>query len=273
MIDFYATIRYGHTRQYMPKDVHWLLPASSWARGKLCKPSLPDGLSTAADSGGFVATKIWGDYRYTPQQYVDWLDKFNPTWAATMDYCCEKEVAETRGIVRERQQRTTDMAHLFWRDYRDTPWSWTPTIQGWEVEDYHRHAQELKPLLLEMQAHYAAQGKSFRVGIGTLCNRAKTDMILKVITAVSEVLPGFNFHLWGVKLQVLKSKAYLPNVASVDSAAWSQGGMRGAGYDARRERISMGLSLAQYDLTVALPRYLDKVNRALNMPRQMQLSM
>lgn len=274
MIDFYATIRYGHTRQYMPKDVHWLLPASSWARGKLCKPSLPNGLSTAADSGGFVATKIWGDYRYTPQQYFDWLCKFNPMWAATMDYCCEQEITgKNDGVVRERQQRTTDMAHLFWRDYRDTPWSWTPTIQGWEVEDYRRHANDLKPLLQEMQAHYTDLGKSFRVGIGTLCNRAKTDMILSVIHAVSDVLPGFSFHLWGVKLGVLKANLYLPHVISVDSAAWSPGGMKQAGLEARKERIKMGISEAKYDLTVALPRYLSKVEAALAKPKQMKLGM
>lgn len=274
MIDFYATIAYGQTRHYMPTDVHWLLPASSWARAKLCKPSIPMGLTTAADSGGFVATKIWGDYRYTPQQYVDWLDKFNPAWAATMDYCCEQEITgKNDGVVRERQQRTTDMAYLFWQDYRDTTWAWTPTIQGWEVADYQHHAQQMKPLLDQMKTHYADLGKSFRVGIGTLCNRASTQMILRVINAVSEILPGYLFHLWGVKLAVLKSSIYLPHVVSVDSAAWHPGGLKRTSSEANSERAKLGMSQMEHALKVALPRYVGKVHAAMNTPKQMQLGL
>lgn len=74
MLEFYATIAAEQPRDYMPGDVAYLLPASSWARVKMRKPKLPTHVTRfAADSGGFVATKIWGDYRYTPQQYVEWL--------------------------------------------------------------------------------------------------------------------------------------------------------------------------------------------------------
>jgi hypothetical protein len=40
-----------------------------------------------------VATRIWGDYRFSPTQYVSWLHTFRPAWAAMMDYCCEDELA------------------------------------------------------------------------------------------------------------------------------------------------------------------------------------
>jgi hypothetical protein len=264
---FYATICYQRTRPYMP-DVPYLLPASSWSRGGLPKPKLPQHLShLAADSGGFVATFRWGDYRYTPDEYVAWLDTFRPRWAATMDYCCEPDVAGRSSIVRQRQQQTSEMAWCKWRDYRDAPWAWVPTVQGWEVEDYVRHATELRPLIQEMQS----SNSNFRVGIGTLCSRASTAMIHQVVMAVSGVLPSVPLHLWGVKLGALKFGIKLRNVVSVDSAAWSPSGLGRTGHEAKEERTALGMTQSEYEYLIALPRYLGKVNAALSLPKQLSL--
>src|SRR6266481_6906899 len=110
---FYYTIGIDELRPYIPA-IPVLLPASSYARYNLRKPNLPAHIiEKAADSGGFVATFKWRDYKYSPEQYVDWLHKWNPQWAATMDYCCEPEVlGKTMGIVQERQDRTTQIAYL-----------------------------------------------------------------------------------------------------------------------------------------------------------------
>ena len=94
---FYFTVdadSCGSTASTFMPAVPIMLPASSFARrGRLKTPRLPDHITErAADSGGFVATMRWGNYRYTPAQYVTWLQTWNPTWAATMDYCCEPEV-------------------------------------------------------------------------------------------------------------------------------------------------------------------------------------
>lgn len=268
-ITFYATISYGQTRDYMPGNVSYMLPASSWSRNNLSKPKLPPQVTcTAADCGGFVATKIWGDYRYSPERYVEWLKTFTPSWAATMDYCCEEEITgQNDGVIRERQQRTTEMAYLFWRDYRDMPWAWVPTIQGWEVSDYVRHAREMRTLIYEMQR----QNEAFRVGVGTLCARASANMVQRVVNAVAAELPGIPLHLWGVKLGVLKSNYVLRQVISVDSAAWCPGGLGRDGVNAKKEQESMGLSQAKHRLTIALPRYLSKVDAALMRPKQAHL--
>src|SRR5690348_9286799 len=86
---FYATIDSTmdtpalHT--VMPADVPLMLPASSWSRRRMATPRLPAHVTErAADCGGFVATFRWGDYRYTPEQYVGWLRTWQPQWAATM---------------------------------------------------------------------------------------------------------------------------------------------------------------------------------------------
>lgn len=269
MIDFYATVSAGKERpKWMPVDVAYMCPASSWYRLKFKKPRLPEGVSVAADCGGFVATKIWGNYRYTPAQYIDWLHTFNPAWAATMDFCCEDEITSgNRGIVRKRQHLTTGMAQMFWRFHRQAAWTWVPTIQGWHVEDYVWHARHMKTLIEDMAARYNGD-RRWRVGIGTLCNRASADMVQRVVRAVSDELPGVPLHLWGVKLNVLKSDYHLPNVVSVDSAAWACGGMLGVGNDVLREQRAMGMSQQQHEWLIQLPRYLDKVRTATNSPKQ-----
>lgn len=265
MVEFYYTVAKSDLRpayaEFIPKDIALMVPASSYALN-MDEPAIPQGLTrTAADCGGFVATFKWGDYRYTPDQYVDWLETWRPTWAATMDKCCEPEVG---GVVRERQEWTTDMAYHLWHFYRDTKWTWVPTVQGWEVEDYRRHARQLAPLINEMRTHYA--GAEFRVGIGTLCRRASVKMIHEVVNVVANELPGVPLHLWGVKLGALQSKQGLPKqVVSVDSGAWN--GMFGKGIEvARAERKAKGLTKAKHTWTLLLPRYQAKVDAALNHP-------
>lgn len=275
MFEFYYTVSSSDIRSYMP-DVPILLPASSFVRQSakdgsyyLLKPNLPDHVSQrAADCGGFVASFKWdGKYRYEPQDYVDWLYKWSPQWAATMDYCCEDEITSGKpGIVRERQQLTTGMALRFWDDYRDVPWVWVPTIQGWEVSDYRRHAREMKPLIDEMRAFYGP-ASAFRVGIGTLCKRANSEMIRQVVETVIAELGDTPIHLWGVKLGYLQDKISMPKqVVSVDSAAWND--RKGRGIEAYKKS---GLTQRQHAWGIAQPAYECKVEKALSTPKQQLL--
>jgi hypothetical protein len=255
-------------------DVPILLPASSFVEQRrngeyyLRKPNLPEHVTQrAADCGGFVASRIWGEYRYEPSQYVDWLSTWQPQWAATMDFCCEDEITSGKpGVVRDRQQKTTGMAYRFWDDYRSCPWIWVPTIQGWEVVDYQRHAREMRPLIQEVQKFYGA-GRAFRVGIGTLCRRAGAEMIRQVVNAVVAELGDVPLHLWGVKLSYLQSHIAMPEqIVSVDSAAWND--QFGRGIEKFHES---GMPRRKYLWTIAQPSYQQKVEAALDTPKQMKL--
>jgi hypothetical protein len=288
-IQFYATIDADSCRpQWMPNDVAYLLPASSFARKNFKAPALPDGVEAAADCGGYVATRIWGDYRYSVADYVDWLSRWPvaPSWAATMDYCCEPDIAGNRDEIRSRQQRTTRNAIDTFERYGDAPWAWVPTLQGWDVSDYADHAAELGPTIREMQAHYYSRPgygddepdetqpgdwQKFRVGIGTLCRRASVKQIRETVDAVSSILPGVPLHLWGVKSQTFKSVEELPpGVVSVDSAAWN--GRFGGNIDiANAERAQLGMSQREYGYRVALPRYVAGFRAAMARPRQARL--
>jgi hypothetical protein len=273
MKEFYATVGECDYRanlaEILPSGTNVLFPASSYIPRKRIPRMSPDfsGLR-AADSGGFVASfRHNGNYQYTPEQYVRWLEKWQPHWAALMDFCCEDEITSGKaGIVAERQRMTTDLARQMFERYADRAWVWVPTIQGWQPGEYEQHAAEMKPLIDQMQSFYSQRGQAdlFRVGIGTLCRRASVRTIIEIVRRVSHVLPGVKFHLWGVKLDTFKSKLALPtSVLSVDSAAYN-----GCfGRDMKRYKTT-GLSRSVYSLTLALPEYQEKLAKALATPKQ-----
>lgn len=268
MITFYATIAAGDERPSLMPKCAYLYPASSYSlpRFKMRAPIVPDTCTeVAADCGGFVAMHRWGgEYQYTAAEYVEWLHKFpRLDWAATMDWCCEPAIADSQSAIEERQRKTTDAAWEFFTRYRECPWAWVPTIQGWHVEDYVRHARSVAPLV-EMMRGYYGHNPAWRVGIGTLCQRADARMIREVAQAVAEELPGVPLHLWGVKLAALKAREALPEtVVSVDSAAWNS--RFGSGCEAFH---GSGMTQREYGYRVALPEYLAKFNRAISRPKQ-----
>jgi hypothetical protein len=278
---FYVTAAKDDTARtlwpYMPA-VPTLLPAASFwdrAAGRFRPAALPAHITDrAADCGGFVATFRWGGvYPFNLDQYVAWLHPFGPAWAATMDLCCEDEITGGRpGIVRQRQDETTRRAWQAWQYHYDAPWAWVPTVQGWTVADYRRHAADLAPLVGQMQAYYATTGQlaAFRVGVGTLCRRASVGMIRAVVQAVAAELPGVPLHLWGVKLAALQSRTLPAAVASVDSAAWN-GSFGRARHQARAARLAAGVTKRQYEQTQVLPTYLRKVALAVSGEQQAAL--
>lgn len=272
MVTFYATVSAGDDRPELMPPGAYLFPASSFSlpRFKFRAPRIPEGCDNiAADCGGFVAMKKWnGEYQYSPEEYVDWLSKFTTlSWAATMDWCCEPDIAHNQSAIQERQLKTTDSARMFFSKYRECPWAWVPTVQGWQVPDYVRHARQLAPLVAEMRLYYR-ENQAWRVGIGTLCQRADARMIREVARAVACELPGIPLHLWGVKTAALKSQEALPDaVISTDSAAWNNLFFKG-----REEFHKSGMSQREYVYKVALPRYLSRLDAALEKPKQRCIS-
>jgi hypothetical protein len=233
----------------------------------------------AADSGGFIATFKWGDYRYSPEQYVEWLHTWHPTWAATMDYCCEDEITSGRpGVIRERQERTTEKAHLFWENFRDCPWPWVPTIQGWHIEDYRWHAQQLRELIELMQAYYCERDgaeSAFRVGIGTLCRRLDIKTVVAILMTVAQELPFVKcFHLWGVKKTFWEQPLAYPFNVSSDSASWNMQAYYGdrnpewKRWKAEQAVLGFEESNRSHRYKVLIPKTQDEIERAQTRPMQ-----
>jgi hypothetical protein len=282
MTDLYYTVTHNEIRSSMP-DVPVLVSAAGWTFQRkngttyLRKPPLPDHVvKRAGDCGGIAAATRWGGkYRFKPRQYVDWLMKWKPQWAATMDLCCVDLGEDGRPHypgkkeVERRQKYTTEMASYFWAMYQYIPLTWVVTIQGWHPEEYVQHASILAPLIREMAETYFDPASSdedgqeyvFRVGIGSLCWHDPL-LVHEIVCAVQDVIGLYPLQLWGKKLDLLRSPIDFSGITSVDSSAWN--GLWGPEHEARRQS---GLSEARYCWEVSYPSYAERVATALQQPK------
>ncbi|HEU5378802.1 MAG TPA: hypothetical protein VFV38_25545 [Ktedonobacteraceae bacterium] len=241
---FYPTLWCGAVRPDMPVR-QYLLPASSWGRfirkdGTIRPANLPSAITRCAvDPGAYDAARR-GRYQYDFLQYLRWLFSFQKgqvEWAGMPDYCCaycldrppteEEQRAWFFRLadgdpVRMRQVLTTFTAQMIWLNHREVPFIWVPTLHGLTVDQYARHARDMRDLILTMNWWYGPRS-AFRVGIGSLCRSLQPGELHAIIDAVSYELPGISFHLFGIKLKTFQTMRYnLPAcVRSCDSTLWS----------------------------------------------------
>ena len=158
------------------------------------------------DSGGYNAFMRWADYPWTPDEYLELVRRDAPTFAASMDYCCEPSVTERLGMsIEDRIRATADMAHyLCPRDGRVFP-----VIQGWTADDYElswRLTEPLKPRML---------------GLGSLCVRQGEKRIAELCQELSYILPREVWkHGFGIKILALRYDPVREFFQSIDTAAW-----------------------------------------------------
>lgn len=173
----------------------------------------------ALDSGGFSEIKEHGQYRTTPEAYVQavrWYDNEidELTWAAPQDWMCEPATLARTGLtVGEHQDRTVaNFVQLqdLWDDNTTSPFM--PVLQGWAPTDYVRCMDK-----------YEAAGVDFMlfplVGVGSVCQREATAEIGEVIHAIIDRDPEIPLHGFGVKTRGLER--YGHRLTSADSLAWS----------------------------------------------------
>jgi hypothetical protein len=175
----------------------------------------------ALDSGGFTELNLYGEWRTTPEEYVTYVRRYveelgSLQWASPQDWMCEPWVIEKTGLsVAEHQERTITN-YLTLRELApDLPF--IPVLQGWDMDDYHRHAEA-----------YAAAGVDLAtaptVGIGSVCRRQATGQITAIFDALHA--RGLRMHGFGVKTAGLTQ--YADALVSADSLAWSYWARRDA---------------------------------------------
>lgn len=180
------------------------------------------GLRVHLDSGGFVAMKRYGGFRFSVADYIQLAADMRPAWFAQMDECCEPEIAADRAEVFRRIDRTAANLREC-QEHARSLGAAAPLIvlQGWKPADY-------------------ASGPAFDdprfqwpglVGVGSVCRRHLhgADGLLSVIAKLDAKLPGHvRFHLFGVKSQAVQALRWHPRIASTDSMAWSVTARRAA---------------------------------------------
>lgn len=175
--------------------------------------NLPVHLDASLDSSGFVAAVRYGDYRWSPEEYMDLVASRRWTWYASLDYCCEPPVASapvTRDLRIEATVRNYDRcASLAARRNLPAP---MPVLQGWLPEHYERCAR----------LHGFTEWPAL-VGLGSVCRRnvAGPDGIAAILERLDHILPAHvRIHGFGCKGAGLLAHARL---ASIDSMAWDYG--------------------------------------------------
>ncbi len=209
---------------------HWLgrlqVPLFVSRRTLAPRRSLPRASETwALDSGGFSELSMHGRWTVGAKAYASEVRRFRDEigfleWAAIQDWMCEPQILKkTNSTIKAHQLLTV------WnlRDLQDADpeMPWVPVLQGWEADDYLRHA--------DLYTDYGHDLSSFPVvGLGSVCRRqgmsSATDIVRRLTAA------GFKLHGFGFKLNGLRQVGAL--LQSADSMAWS--------YAARRREVLRG---------------------------------
>jgi hypothetical protein len=181
----------------------------------------------ALDSGGFSELSLFGEWRTSPQEYVDAVRRYDDEigllgWAAPQDWMCEPfMIAKTGLSVEEHQRRTVasfiDLRRL-WQavdpedELRSAPefCVFMPVLQGWHLADYLRCADMYVDAGVDL-THYPI------VGVGSVCRRQATDEIGEVFEGLSYL--DLAMHGFGVKKAGVQRYGHL--LESADSMAWS----------------------------------------------------
>jgi hypothetical protein len=167
---------------------------------------------------------MYGEWRTSPAQYVSEVRRYQSEigkmlWAAQQDWMCEPAILHKTGFTVVEHQTFT-VCNFLSLQMRAPDLPWVPVIQGFRIEDYHRHVEMFAKAGVDLW-------KYARVGIGSICRRQASSEIAKIVRSVSAL--GINLHTFGVKEGGLKS--FVREVTSSDSMAWSA--------TARRSRIRL----------------------------------
>ena len=191
-------------------------------------PTRLAGLDVALDSGGFVAMKLHGGYRFTPAQYLNLAATLAPTWWAQMDLCCEPELATDRAAIRSRITATAANLSTLNALAADTGTAPPlPVLQGWLPSDYTQGP------IFEGRNPFPSL-----VGVGSVCRRPLHGPagLLPILAALDQAAPpSTRFHLFGVKSTALlaAAQAFPHRIASADSMAYNRRASRQAHDDQR----------------------------------------
>jgi len=170
------------------------------------------------DCGGSPSSlvKSGGEYDTSLSEYADYLEEAEPKLWTLRDYPCEPDVLDAACCaVRDHQHKTT-RAHqemLNIAEERDISGEPMAVVQGWWLEDYVQHIEDLRDAgVLDAVEH---------VGIGSVCGRDNDALIAKIIHEVADRLPEKKLHGFGVKRAVLSNPGVVEALSSADSLAYS----------------------------------------------------
>jgi hypothetical protein len=217
---FYLGTHMPNWLERVPHDVA-LFISHNRLRDRTTLPEAGEG-GVAIDSGGFTALSRDGEFKTTPEDYVEAIARykawFGPLlhFAAPQDHMCEPWIiAKTGSTVEEHQRRTVEnflrLSEL-WPTVSKEDNPLRPVLQGWTMQDYLRCWDMYEAAGVDL-------GEYPVVGLGSVCRRQATGEIAHLVSTLRERDPRISLHGFGVKAGGLNRIAHLLN--SADSMAWS----------------------------------------------------
>ena len=148
--------------------------------------------------------------RISIERYAELIQRQSPPVAWTLDYPCEPTIRKEFGYTSEEAQAMTNENTIRLKDEYGLD-NVMSVVQGYEIEDYIRNIELINETGLFTK----------RIGIGSICRRGQTEEIVKVIKAVSSLVPSWvKIHAFGIKSQILQTEARY-YIHSADSHSWA----------------------------------------------------
>jgi hypothetical protein len=213
---------WGHSR-YVPAWAtgHYLISAASlwrneqqtWRRPRLPEPSGRMFL----DSGGYSFFARWGDYPFSPDQYLDLVQgtdrPLRPLIWASLDYPCEPETE--RGALASNADRIEATVDKLSYLHQRAAWpGLMPVVQGYSLTE--------RLFCLEQMSQRGLTRPY--MAIGSLCAMRNTGAIVDIVRGLDEAAPAIcghpvEWHLFGVKIGYFYHPRHI-RPRSFDTAAW-----------------------------------------------------
>ncbi|MFD7919550.1 hypothetical protein ACFV3R_10030 [Streptomyces sp. NPDC059740] len=171
----------------------------------------------ALDSGGFTEITKYGEWRTSPQQYVQLIRRYRDevghlAWASQQDWMCEDQALRMTGRTIDEHQDLTVANFLTLRELApELPI--VPVLQGWLRPHYFRCAEKFLAAGVDLT-------REPLVGVGSICRRPSTYVAGTILEDLHAT--GLRLHAFGYKKSGLNTS--WRHVASADSMAWSKGG-------------------------------------------------
>lgn len=165
----------------------------------------------ALDSGGFTELAMHGRWLTTPAGYVARVRRYADEigrlqWVAPQDWMCEPFMLAKTGLTVAQHQANTIRSFVELRQQLGT--LVVPVLQGWDLDDYRRHADAYSAAGIDLDDEQL-------VGLGSVCRRQATGQAEAIVWALHPI----RLHGFGMKTEGLRR--YGAGLASADSMAWS----------------------------------------------------
>ena len=230
-VDFYWGANAGQKRKALAKNdaPHVMTSYITQSNQPLPNKHNPHPYTLWWDCGGsphgFLQGRLseTGDYVTSDAEYLQHVidadeDQYvERSLFSLRDYPCETSILSKHGrTVREHQDMTTDRHRSLLNLYDDRATAVEPVsvVQGWHVDDYLRHLDELRD----------AGCLTDYVAVGSVCAREDVYEVGRILVAVADAVPdSVDVHAFGIKGDALQFREVVDAVTSADSAAYDVG--------------------------------------------------